>query len=113
MNRREVQAIVKQAEAKGLGNDPRIVAARQHLAETKDAPVTRKARSTGTQVTVCTAEDAGAGFDGETEGLRWYTVCDTHGYCVGHETKKLALSWASSPEGWCEECQKLVKGRSA
>jgi hypothetical protein len=111
LSRREAQKILKHAEARGLGNDPKVVAIREYLAETKDAAITRRCRLTGTKITVCTAEDAGAGHDGETEGLPWYTVCETHSTCVGHETKTLALSHAAMP-AWCEECQQILNGEA-
>jgi hypothetical protein len=58
----------------------------------------RKARSTGTMVYL---EDMGAGY---SDG-RWMTVCETHGGCVCHSTRKLAEQWLSHPEDWCPTCQ--------
>jgi hypothetical protein len=60
----------------------------------------RRARSTGTQVTVY--DGIPSGFD--IDGGRWQTVCDPHGFIVSHETRALAVSFASAPEQWCEVC---------
>jgi hypothetical protein len=66
--------------------------------------VTRRARQTGLPVTVAHADDCGLehapGF-----GLVWYTICDTHGSCVGHRTRRLADWHAADPLGWCEACR--------
>jgi hypothetical protein len=61
----------------------------------------RKACSTGTLISV-TFEP------GEDPQARWQTTCVDHGECVGHETRKLAVSWASEPEGWCSACAVTV-----
>lgn len=64
---------------------------------------TTRARSTGTLVTVCESDP------GEIEeGLPWMTICEEHGGCVCHETLAVARSWASAPEGWCEDCTPLT-----
>lgn len=58
----------------------------------------RKARSTGTQVYI---EDMGKShLDG-----RYMTVCEDHGGCVHHATRKLAEEWLSHPEDWCPTCR--------
>jgi len=64
--------------------------------------VTRKARSTGTNVTLGSAIDLGLD-DGDGE-MKWYTICDVHGTAIGHRTYHLALSWSSAPEQFCEFC---------
>lgn len=46
----------------------------------------RKARSTGTKVYL---EDMGVGY---SDG-RYMTVCEDHGGCVCHPTRKLAEGW--------------------
>lgn len=37
--------------------------------------------------------------------LPWTTVCEEHGGCVSHRTKRDALSWLSHPESWCPGCK--------
>lgn len=61
------------------------------------------ARETGTLVVVVSADDFGLdpGIDGET---KWYTICDDHDQCVGHETLATAKYHSSNPIGWCEVC---------
>lgn len=63
---------------------------------------TRKNRQTGTHVTVIHADDTG--LELEPGAVVWYTICEEHNQCVGHETKALATSWASEPLTWCEVC---------
>jgi len=58
---------------------------------------------TGVKVEIGTAEQLG--LDGDGGRTKWYTVCEKHGSCVGHSTRRLADSWATSPEDWCEFCQ--------
>jgi hypothetical protein len=60
------------------------------------------ARQTGRAITVGHADDLGLDADGGA--TRWYTICDDHDQCVGHETLELARSWASEPMTWCEVC---------
>ena len=64
--------------------------------------VTRKVRSTGGRVSVGLADDFGLDSDGGA--MKWYTVCDSHGSCLGHTSRRLAVSWGSAPEEWCEFC---------
>lgn len=64
-----------------------------------------RARSTGTLVGVYRSTDAGLDDDPE---VPWMTVCEPHGYLVGHSTFKLAESFASAPEEWCEACQHVL-----
>lgn len=40
----------------------------------------------------------------DPNGGPWVTVCDRHGFVMNHVTKALAISWARSPEDWCDEC---------
>lgn len=68
----------------------------------------RKARSTGTMVSV--VDNRQQQF--MADDLRWYTVCEDHGGCVGHNTRAFAVGWASEPEGWCPLCQER-RGRPA
>lgn len=62
------------------------------------------AKSTGTLVTVVSAEAQGLdpGEHGET---KWYTTCEDHNRLIGHATLALAKHHAPCPEGWCEVCQ--------
>ena len=69
-----------------------------------------KARSTGTLVTLVDAYEAGyetpiPGAPHSQQPPRWYTVCEDHDSCVGHDTQSVARSWLSAPEQWCELCQ--------
>ncbi len=108
---KEVRAIIATATMAGKGSDPRVLKMKEWVKAKGLQPVTRRCRATGTKITVCTAEDAGAGDDGSSEGLPWFTVCETHGTCVGHKTRREAESWAASPN-WCTKCQKVLSGRS-
>ncbi len=42
----------------------------------------------------------------EDPAARWMTTCE-HASCVGHATRKLAESFLSHPESWCETCASL------
>ena len=66
----------------------------------------RKARSTGATIQV-TFEPA------EDPSCRWQTTCETHGACVGHQTRALAVSFAAAPEEWCSECEAIHRSRRA
>jgi len=63
----------------------------------------RKARETGTYVGVYQAQDAG--LESDVEAGRWATVCEEHSSLVLHATKTAALSFASVPTQWCEDCR--------
>jgi hypothetical protein len=63
---------------------------------------TRRVRSTGGLVSVGLADEFGLDADGGAS--KWYTVCDVHGSCVGHSSRRLAVSWSSVPADWCEFC---------
>lgn len=65
---------------------------------------TRTARSTGTDITVCTAEEAGA----DPEDGKWVIICEPHGTIMAVDTLAVARSWAPAPEQWCEDCQEHV-----
>jgi hypothetical protein len=65
--------------------------------------ISRVAQSVGTEVYL------------QFQGYRhpdgpWMTVCDFHGGCVHHKTRKLAEEWLSHPEDWCEECVAKATG---
>lgn len=63
---------------------------------------TTRARQTGRPITVGHADVLGLGNeDGQTA---WYTICDDHAQCVGHETLALARAFAADPLTWCEVC---------
>ncbi len=68
----------------------------------------RRARSTGTIVQVVDNRDGNIDTDPD---LPWFTICCDHGGCVGHPTRRLAVSWASEPENWCPTCQDADQGR--
>jgi hypothetical protein len=62
-----------------------------------------RARGTGTLVGLYDGEEAGL----DTGGGRWQTVCEEPGHerqICSHMTLRLALSFASCPEEWCEVC---------
>ena len=40
--------------------------------------------------------------------IPWMTVCDTHGYCMGHSTRRDAEAWMVEPEMWCDGCREIV-----
>lgn len=63
------------------------------------------ARSSGAMILVLDGEPAGL----DTEGGRWQTVCDDHGFICSHDTLSLASSWASCPEMFCESCAEEVQ----
>lgn len=64
-----------------------------------------RARSTGAEIEVVDNRTR----DFMDDDNRWYTVCRTHGFLVGHRTRALAQSWAAAPEEWCEECAEITK----
>lgn len=72
--------------------------------------VTRRAWSTGTEVSVGRSEEFGLD---PADGGAWTTQCETHGSNVQHESLRVARSWASCPEGWCEECQEIDRAGNA
>ena len=46
------------------------------------------------------------------EQMPWQTTCVTHGGVCCHETRALAMSFASVPGEWCEDCMALLDGES-
>lgn len=69
----------------------------------------RIARSTGTLVVVVDGFEQGLESPDDRYAPRWFTMCDDHGTCCGHDTLALATSHASAPEGWCEDCTDLAQ----
>jgi hypothetical protein len=65
----------------------------------------RRTRSTGTTVEVLDLRTYPTPPSDEADGGRWLTICDEHGGNVQHETRALAISWASDPATWCDGCQ--------
>lgn len=68
-----------------------------------------RARSSGTVVSI---------FDGEAQGLeiemgRWYTMCEDHSVTCPHDLLRVARSFASAPEEWCQGCASIVLARAA
>ena len=57
----------------------------------------RKARSTGTTVSLFVP-----GAQSSDEG--WMTLCEDHGGCIMHVTRRDAEGWLSHPEEWCPYC---------
>jgi hypothetical protein len=66
----------------------------------------RRARSTGTLVGVYDGGPAGL----DTDGGRWHTICDEHGFVCSHDTLETARAFAASPEEWCEPCGAIHRG---
>lgn len=62
------------------------------------AVLRRKARSTGTVVSLFVP-----GAQSDDPG--WMTLCEDHGGCVLHDTRRAAEGWLSHPEEWCPYCQ--------
>lgn len=89
-----------------LGESDRVVnrTPEEILATCAGAKLSRRAQKTGTVVTLYDGVEA----DLDTEGGRWQTVCEDHGWIVSHSTRKLAASHLSHPEEWCEECQAVA-----
>jgi hypothetical protein len=61
-----------------------------------------RARSTGTQVGVYKANEAGMEDDPATP---WATVCEPHAGVVCHTTRADAMAAAPYPNQWCPTCQ--------
>jgi hypothetical protein len=70
--------------------------------------VSRKARTTGTSVSIYNNEQAMLDADGGA----WSTVCEDHSWIVAHRSLKIAHRWLSHPEDWCEECMKNYSGQA-
>jgi len=69
-----------------------------------------RAHSTGTEVGLYAADQAGMESDPETP---WCTVCEEHNTLVCHSTLALARSHAADPAGWCEECRANLERKAA
>jgi hypothetical protein len=69
-----------------------------------------KARSTGTTVILVDAHEQGLAGPND---YRWFTICDEHGGCVGHETLSVARGHMSQPDYWCEFCSGSDRGIQA
>lgn len=63
----------------------------------------RHARENGALVVVIDNRD-GRWQDTEHDAL-WLTICERHGECLTHGTRRLALWHAPNPTGWCEGCR--------
>lgn len=61
---------------------------------------TTRARTTGRPVSIYDGQAAGM----DTDGGRWQTVCEDHGYVISHATLALARHWQSAPNDWCGDC---------
>lgn len=66
------------------------------------APKTRMNKVIGIEITVGHAIDLGLEF--EQGHLHYYCLCEEHGSCVGHRTRRDAEEWAAAPWDWCDEC---------
>lgn len=63
--------------------------------------VQRHARQNGKLIGVYHGEQSGMESDPD---FPWVTVCEEHSTIATHPTLSLALSHASDPQGWCEQC---------
>jgi hypothetical protein len=61
----------------------------------------RRARRTGTTVTLYDGEEANM----DTDGGRWQTVCEQHSWIISHGRIRDARHFLGHPEDWCEGCQ--------
>jgi hypothetical protein len=71
----------------------------------------RFARSTGTLVVLVNGEEAGL----DTDGGPWSMFCADHGCVIGVDTRQIAESLMSHPEGWCDVdggCVEAGRGES-
>ena len=66
------------------------------------APKTRMNKVIGIEITVGHALDLGLEF--EQGHVHYYCLCEEHGSCVGHRTRRDAEEWAAAPWEWCDEC---------
>lgn len=66
-------------------------------------PRTRRARSTGTHVTLCRPGEELAVEEG------WTLICEEHDSCVCFDTRREAEAWRSDPVAWCPDCYDTVK----
>ena len=73
-----------------MGPDTDTTPVRERLIES------RRRRQTGTTVDVVYGLDGNPG---------WWNVCVEHGGICEHETRALAMSFASVPIEWCPTCQ--------
>jgi len=89
-------------------NQTRDPAQWNHYGAEQTVRVTR-ARSVGSLVALI--DNRSEGY--EIQGAAWQTQCITHGYDCGHDSKHVAVSWASAPEEWCDECQALAAESAA
>lgn len=79
----------------GALTDPKAI-----LRDNAGAVVSRRCRATNTTVTLYDGDEANL----DTDGGRWSTVCENHGYIVCHETRANAEAALSHPDEWCEVC---------
>jgi hypothetical protein len=74
--------------------------------------VIRESRARSTGATVLLIDNRDFSFEDDPSLGReayWATVCDTHGNYVLHKTRRLAESFMSVPEEFCETCQDEAK----
>jgi hypothetical protein len=75
---------------------------KQYEFDGSDGCVEKRRRKNGSVVGVYSAEQSGLDND---PSVPWFTVCETHGRCVGHPTLRLAKEHAVVPWNWCEVCE--------
>jgi len=80
------------------------MAPRTHLPLPEGCRQSRKARSTGTTISVYNCSEAGLDDD---PGYPWATVCEDHGIIVVHPYLFLAKDHAPVPEEWCSGCRAI------
>jgi hypothetical protein len=81
--------------------------------EKSDVVFEKKARSTGATIRVLDNRQQ-QWFEWDDAGgyaEKWWTECTTHGFTCSHERRSNAVSWASQPEMWCDECREIARSR--
>lgn len=63
----------------------------------------RKSRQTGAVVVLVDTWQEPRWLD--SDGGRWATLCDTHGFVVNHLDRATARSFLADPVTWCDECR--------
>jgi hypothetical protein len=96
--RGKFSAAVRDAGLRRLGFEFVRKSPARHKYAPGEVVQTRRARSTGTLVTVKRADVA------DDPAGSWETVCEAHSTVCAHSTLTLARYHAPAPEGWCEVC---------
>ena len=65
----------------------------------------RKSRRTGATIQVLDNREQQHFTWDDDVPEKWWTVCVDHGFTCSHQTRQLAVAWASEPQMWCDECR--------